>query len=655
MKNKLLNFVFGLFALFAFQITFIPTFALQGLTVFNYDSERILNYNTEITVNSDSSLDVKEQITVVALNIDINRGIFRDYPTRYSNEFGVKKRVGFEIKEIKKAFLGSNFTGNSNVNLKEEPYHIEELQNGTRIYVGEEDVILPKGIYQYEIHYKTTYQLNNLENADELYYNITGNGWQFPIDHASTEIILPAKFDSDKIGIKLYQGPQGSTEESSKFKIEEREGKTVISAEADRKLNSEEGFTVRLEFPKGKINYPFDHDGDVRILKDNFDYVILSAGLLFALILYILLWRKYGIDPVSRTVIPRFEPPKDFSPAGVSYLNEKKFNNKAFAASVVNLGVKGYLKITEKEEGALIFKSKYYILEKLKDADSSLPEEEKLILESLFSSSDVYELKPQYDSSFATLISSFQNKVKSKYFDPNYNQNIWQSLLGLIFTIGVYLVAGVFASDFENYLFPLLIGLFVAAVLSSLIYILLKNKNYFLKLVILAVVSLISVIFLVINYFISVFGFWPSVFILFSSLMYGAFLTLIARPTEEGIRRMEEIEGFKMYLEAAEVPDIEIINREHPKTLDLFQKYLPFAIALGVDTVWTKQFEDQIKRAQELGDTHFAGWYVGTSAFSTDSFNSIASTIGSTVTSSSSSSGGGSSGGGGGGGGGGGW
>ena len=78
--------------------------------------------------------------------------------------------VGFEVIEVQR-------------NGRSEPYALESLSNGTRIRIGDKDVFLiGSGIHVYEITYRTTRQIGFFENYDELYWNVTGNGWTFAID-----------------------------------------------------------------------------------------------------------------------------------------------------------------------------------------------------------------------------------------------------------------------------------------------------------------------------------------------------------------------------------------------------------------------------------------------------------------------------------------
>jgi uncharacterized membrane protein len=142
------------------------------------------------------------------------------------------------------------------------------------------------------------------------------------------------------------------------------------------------------------------------------------------------------------------------------------------------------------------------------------------------------------------------------------------------------------------------------------------------------------------------------------------FAHLLKAPTVQGRGVMDRIEGFKMFLEAAEKDRLERMNPPE-KTPALFEKFLPFAIALGVENSWSKKFAGVLAGAGDEGNSYRPVWYSGRQVHSFSPTlmagslgPSLASAVSSSSTapgSSSGSGGGGSSGGGGGGGGGGGW
>ena len=153
------------------------------------------------------------------------------------------------------------------------------------------------------------------------------------------------------------------------------------------------------------------------------------------------------------------------------------------------------------------------------------------------------------------------------------------------------------------------------------------------------------------------------VFVL-NAAAHGVFVFLLKAPTRRGRALMDKLAGFELYLAVAEKDDLEI---RHPPELtpELFERYLPFAIALGVENEWAEQFAAVLSRlGREERDAYSPRWYHGDfNAHSLDSFvsdvgSSFSTAIASAATPPGSSSGGGGggfSGGGGGGGGGGGW
>ena len=127
---------------------------------------------------------------------------------------------------------------------------------------------------------------------------------------------------------------------------------------------------------------------------------------------------------------------------------------------------------------------------------------------------------------------------------------------------------------------------------------------------------------------------------------------------------MDKIEGFKQYLSVAEKDRLSLLNPPE-KTPRLFERYLPYALALDVEQEWCEQFSHVLENASRDDGGYRPGWYAGTT-WRPGSMSGLASSLGTSLSgaissastspgSSSGSGGGGSSGGGGGGGGGGGW
>src|SRR5579862_2503377 len=128
--------------------------------------ERILDYHSDIVLQPDGTFLVRETIIVNSRGIQIRHGTFRDFPTRYTDRFGRNYVVGFH-------FLSAELDG------YQETSRIQDVTNGKRIYLGDQKYFVSSGQHTYIIAYTTNRQLGFFPDHDEMYWNVTGNGWGF--------------------------------------------------------------------------------------------------------------------------------------------------------------------------------------------------------------------------------------------------------------------------------------------------------------------------------------------------------------------------------------------------------------------------------------------------------------------------------------------
>ena len=186
MKTRtLLSFIVLLLCLLLFNFV-VPAYSAQ--------SERILDFNSRMQVQQDGTMTVTEEIRVVCAGRQIKRGIYRDFPTKYKDRYGNTVKVGFEVLEVLRDGIS-------------EPYHFKELSNGKRVYIGKKEIFLKPGTYTYTITYKTDRQLGFFDDFDELYWNVTGNGWDFVIEKVEAMVELPP--GADMLQSAAYTGRLG--------------------------------------------------------------------------------------------------------------------------------------------------------------------------------------------------------------------------------------------------------------------------------------------------------------------------------------------------------------------------------------------------------------------------------------------------------------
>ncbi|HEY5791635.1 MAG TPA: DUF2207 domain-containing protein, partial [Gammaproteobacteria bacterium] len=317
--------------------------------------ERILDFTSEIEIRADASVTVSETLTVRAEGREIRRGIYRDFPTDYRDRAGNRVRVAFDVLQVLR-------------DDRPEPWHSERTGDGVRVYIGHKDRLLERGEYSYTLVYRTDRQLGFFADHDELYWNVTGDGWAFPIDAARALVRLPPGVPDTSVQLDAYTGPRGVRGRDFRAGLD-----TLGRARIDttRTLRPGEGLTIAVGWPKGFVHAPALEERLGWLLSDNADLLAGVAGGLLVLGWYLFAWLRVGRDPEEGVVFPRYEPPAGFSPASLRFVRRMAYDQRAFSAALVNLAVNGHLRIHQ--EG------KAYRLERLRGTAPLAPGEQALL------------------------------------------------------------------------------------------------------------------------------------------------------------------------------------------------------------------------------------------------------------------------------------
>jgi len=617
--------------------------------------ERITQFASDITINRDASLRVTETITVRAEGRNIRRGIYRDFPTTYEDRLGNRIRVRFEVLDVRR-------------NDASEPWSVENLSNGVRVRIGSANRFLVTGSHVYAITYRTTRQLGFFADYDELYWNVTGNGWGFPIDAAIATVHLPP--GAQIVQEAAYTGRQG--ERGADFATATLTDTRIYRT--TRTLAPGEGLTIAVAWPKGHVTEPTGAERARWFLDDNAATGVALIGTALVFVYYLLVWRRFGRDPESTAIFPRFTPPAGLSPAATRFIRLMSFDKKAFSAALINMAVEGYLSIEEEDDS--------YRLRRQADANlSDLANGERRVAKRLLLTDDSILLDNKHHKKLTKSVRSLRESLVVEYEKAHFRRNTVFFIPGLILSIGVILLTGALGGGAAIFT-----GLPIAALCGVIIFIVLhfwgddSDPTFKARPFHSLPTSRVAVIVLQIGFF-AVFMGISSVSAVglqlvaspvqsLSFALLGAlnvlFFFLLKRPTLAGRSLMDEIEGFRMYLSTAEEERLNLLNPPD-KTPELFEKYLPYALALDVENEWGEKFAAILAAASATGDEHGyrPRWYRGSSwrpghtgTFSRGLGASLGTAVASSVRapgSSSGSGGGGFSGGGGGGGGGGGW
>jgi uncharacterized membrane protein YgcG len=618
--------------------------------------ERILQFISDVKVEKNSDLLVTETIRVQAEGREIKRGILRDFPTRYKGRDGRRVEVGFEVLSVTR-------------DGKPENYTTEALSNGVRVRIGNASQNVPPGPNTYVIRYRTTRQIGFFEKFDELYWNATGTGWPFQIDVAEARITLPEP--ANFIQTAIYTGPQGATDKNATI-VAQRPG--FIAFRTTRPLPPRNGLTVAAAFPKGIVTPPSQAQLTQYWLQDNLPAVTAGAGLLVLLGYFLLAWFKVGRDPRRGTIIPLFTPPKGMSAPAVRYVYEMEFDDRAFSAGILDLAVHGGVMLNDSGNQMRLTATKA-----TRDVSSPVA----AMGRELFKSGPSLLLDQVNHKIIGTAKRTLQSDLENLYLKTMFTNNYGWSGIGLLLWFGF--IAAVALSVFMSYgsdlggamLFGTAFAAPAVCVMTAFLLGVLTGRTGFFTFLF---GFLFAAAFAVAGFAVllgATYEATGSLFNLYTLAMLTPILVapliamsfyIMKAPTVRGRKVMDEIEGFKQYLGVAEE---DRLNHLHPpeKTPELFERYLPYAVALNVENRWAERFAGVLAAAAAAGAAT-AAWYVGNRGSQTDWGNfasrvgsSLASTVASSSTApgssggsgSSGSGGGGSSGGGGGGGGGGGW
>ncbi|MEL7485611.1 MAG: DUF2207 domain-containing protein [Pseudomonadota bacterium] len=479
-----------------------------------------------------------------------------------------------------------------------EPYDVDVEGNARRVRIGDADVLLARGRHVYQLRYEVKNQVRYFADYDEVYWNATGADWAFPILSARAVATLP---DGGTVRrAAAYTGRQGEAGEAYRYR---QDGNSHVF-ETTRRLAAREGLTIAVGFDKGLIDPPSAADRRSAWWGRNGALAILFASLAGVFAFYWRSFNKVGRDPQKKPIIPRYAPPEGYSPAAAHHVFYRGLrDHKALIATLMHLAVNKRLEIDASDKKKT----------RLTRADAASTET-GLSPPELDLESDIFRDGPKKtiggatDKAFTKAYETFRKAAVRTYGAPYFKWNLGYTMAALALSLGALIFALALHNEWT--------GLHTGALLAI-------------------------------------------------AAVNGLFMYLMPAPTEKGQKIRTEIEGFRLYLETAEKLQLNAVaagtDAPPPMTTERYERFLPYAVALGVEKPWTQHFERLIPtEAAAYSPT----WMHGSDgARSMGAMNkALVANMTSGVVSampqssgSSGSGGGGFSGGGGGGGGGGGW
>ncbi len=482
-------------------------------------SWRIADFQDTITVEKDGSALVNERITLVF--VGEWHGIHRTIPIEYPGPNGTNYELFLNVSSITDGNGNKlKYESSTSGGFRDLKMYIPDAVDTTRTV---------------EIAYRVRNGTRFFKDYDEFYWNVTGNDWPVPIDHVTATVHFPASA-SGSLRAQAFTGVYGSTQRDATATVNGSD----VQFETNNSLPMRGGMTIDVYIPKGILSEPGALTKLLWFLGGN--PVVFLPLVTFA-VMFPLWWYK-GRDPnAGMSVAPMYEPPPDISPAEAGTLIDDSIHPRDITSTMVDLAVRGYIKIEEVADKGLVFTHKDYIFHLLRQKDqwsNDLAPHERVMLENIF------------QGGTDTRLSSLKNRFYTAV--PVIREDIMSALKRK----GIYMLDPESANAFSV----------VAAVAILIPFAIFQYTGWA-------------------NFFSSI----PLLIgcVLISAAIWFLFARVMTAKTVKGARTLVAVLGFQEFMNRV---DAERLKLMPPTT---FEKFLPYAMALGVEHHWAQAFAGIVK------------------------------------------------------------
>ncbi len=501
---------------------------------------RIANFEDTINVTADGTTSVHERLTMSF--VGEWHGIHRTIPVEYPGPHGTNYTLFLDVKSVTDGNGNKlKYESSTSRGYRDLKIYIPDAVDTTRTV--EIDYIVRNAIRHFE----------DLGGHDEFYWNVTGNDWTVPIDHVSALVMFPNKA-SGQLKAQAFTGVYGSTQHEVTSSVDG----TSATFETTNPLPIRGGMTVDVYIPNGIITQPSSFTYLIWFLESN--PIVFLPFVTLAVMFTI--WHYKGRDPdPGRSVAPMYEPPPGMTPAEAGTLIDDRVDPRDITCTLVDLAVRGYVKIEEVSDTTLmIFHHKDYVFHLLKDRGqwNDLAPFERVMLENVFSGGSetrLSSLKNRFYTAIPVITQDIKSALRKKgmyLLDPDSANGY--SIGGALLSIAPFALAQF--TGFKNVLSSIPLVIAAGAV---------------------------------------------------SALIWWLFARQMSACTVKGAQTRVHILGLQEFMTRV---DADRLKRMPP---DTFEKFLAFAMALGVEHNWAQAFAGIVQNPPT--------WYAGPGGYT--GFNPI--------------------------------
>ena len=336
----------------------------------------VTNFHARILVKDDGAFTVHETMQIFTNGVTFGprknprliSGIYRSISSRIQGQHAYYRRMAFQM--ISAAMDGTPI-----------PYSVETTGSWftSYIFLGPDGLTLSPGVHEVTLEYTTDRHINFLPDQDEFFWWVFGegnHGWATSVGRVEITVVLPEGSHGIIASLDDYSWNKGTGKIPELLRQAAESGETNVLHYSKVVSEKHPYLSVVVGMPKGTVHEPDISKRMEFFFRDMIAYLPGIIGLTVFFLYYLIIWVRVGRDPEGKSIVPRYKPPADCSPAFARHLLIMKYDRTVFASALLDLAAKGIIRILGHGDG--------YVVEKTGADNSRVSTDEQVLYGALF-------------------------------------------------------------------------------------------------------------------------------------------------------------------------------------------------------------------------------------------------------------------------------